>query len=142
MIGQLWVSLADYYIRAGHFESARDVYEEAMATVTTVRDFGQVFDAYAQFEESMINARMEASGEEEFTEDGVCVCVCVCLCLCVLCLCVCLFAYLCVCPVHSCIHLMFKLPLFFMKNCSSVNIYVSLLGSFFMFCSQMTLILR
>ena len=64
MIGQLWVSLPDYYIRAGHFESARDVYEEAMATVTTVRDVGQVFDGYAQFEESMINARMEASGEE------------------------------------------------------------------------------
>ena len=42
MIGQLWVSLGDYYIRAGHFEKARDVYEEAMATVTTVRDFGQV----------------------------------------------------------------------------------------------------
>lgn len=69
MIGQLWVSLADYYIRAGHFETARDVYEEAMATVTTVRDFSQVFDAYAQFEESMINARMEASAKEGFADD-------------------------------------------------------------------------
>ena len=41
MIGKLWVSLADYYIRAGHFESARDVYEEAMATVTMVRTLGK-----------------------------------------------------------------------------------------------------
>ena len=27
---------------------ARDVYEEAIQTVLTVRDFGEVFDAYAQ----------------------------------------------------------------------------------------------
>ena len=41
-LGQLWCSLADYYIRAGDFEKARDVYEEAVQTVMTVRDFGQV----------------------------------------------------------------------------------------------------
>ncbi|XP_065918405.1 pre-mRNA-splicing factor SYF1-like isoform X2 [Dysidea avara] len=63
MIGQLWCSLADYYIRGGHFEKARDIYEEAIQTVTTVRDFGQVFDAYAQFEESMISTLMESGGE-------------------------------------------------------------------------------
>ena len=50
---------------------ARDVYEEAIQTVTTVRDFGQVFDAYAQFEESMISALMESSGEMgKMSEDG------------------------------------------------------------------------
>lgn len=42
MVGQLWNSLADFYIRSGHFEKARDVYEEAIQTVNTVRDFGQV----------------------------------------------------------------------------------------------------
>ncbi|CAM9585712.1 unnamed protein product [Lampetra fluviatilis] len=68
-LGQLWCSLADYYIRSGHFEKARDVYEEAIQTVTTVRDFTQVFDAYAQFEESMISAKMEASGEQGASED-------------------------------------------------------------------------
>jgi pre-mRNA-splicing factor SYF1 len=41
-LGQLWCSLADYFIRSGHFEKARDVYEEAIQTVMTVRDFGQV----------------------------------------------------------------------------------------------------
>ena len=41
-LGQLWCSLADYYIRGGHFEKARDVYEEAIQTVMTVRDFGEV----------------------------------------------------------------------------------------------------
>ncbi|EDV28130.1 uncharacterized protein TRIADDRAFT_21689, partial [Trichoplax adhaerens] len=63
MVGQLWNSLADFYIRSGHFEKARDVYEEAIQTVNTVRDFGQVFDAYAQFEEGMLNAKMEATAE-------------------------------------------------------------------------------
>jgi pentatricopeptide repeat protein len=30
--GKLWCRLADYYVRLGQFESARDVYEEALAT--------------------------------------------------------------------------------------------------------------
>ncbi|XP_048587532.1 pre-mRNA-splicing factor SYF1-like [Nematostella vectensis] len=68
-LGQLWCSLADYYIRSGHFEKARDVYEEAIQTVMTVRDFGQVFDAYAQFEESMISAKMETTAEMGATEE-------------------------------------------------------------------------
>uniref|UniRef100_I3IZT4 Pre-mRNA-splicing factor SYF1 n=1 Tax=Oreochromis niloticus TaxID=8128 RepID=I3IZT4_ORENI len=62
-LGKLWCSLADYYIRSGHFEKARDVYEEAILTVVTVRDFTQVFDSYAQFEESMIAAKMETTAE-------------------------------------------------------------------------------
>ncbi len=56
--------MADYYIRLGHFEKARDVYEEGLNSVQTVRDFGVIFDAYMQFEESMLSAKMEkASGE-------------------------------------------------------------------------------
>ncbi|XP_064395800.1 pre-mRNA-splicing factor SYF1-like [Halichondria panicea] len=69
MIGQLWCSLADYYIRSGHFEKARDIYEESIQTVTTVRDFGQVFDAYAQFEESMINSKMETTADMGASDD-------------------------------------------------------------------------
>lgn len=68
-LGQLWNSLADFFIRSGHFEKARDVYEEAIQTVMTVRDFGQVFDAYAQFEESMISAKMETTAEMGATEE-------------------------------------------------------------------------
>ncbi|XP_071480844.1 pre-mRNA-splicing factor SYF1-like, partial [Diadema antillarum] len=67
--GKLWCSLADYYIRSGHFEKARDIYEEAIFTVTTVRDFTQVFDAYAQFEETMLKAKMEASAETGASEE-------------------------------------------------------------------------
>lgn len=72
-VGRLWVSLADYYIRMGYFEKARDVYEEGINTVSTVRDFTQIFDAYSKFEETMLQAKMkevqekenEAAGEEE-----------------------------------------------------------------------------
>ena len=46
------------------------MYEEAIQTVVTVRDFTQVFDAYAQFEEGMIAAKMEATAETGATEDG------------------------------------------------------------------------
>lgn len=43
--------------------------------MTTVRDFGQVFDAYAQFEESMINAKMETTAEMGPSEEGEWSCV-------------------------------------------------------------------
>lgn len=58
-LGHLWNSLANYYVRSGLFDRARDIYEEAIQTVTTVRDFTQVFDAYAQFEELSLARRME-----------------------------------------------------------------------------------
>ena len=47
-VGRLWTSLADYYIRRGMFERARDVYEEGLTSVMTVRDFSLVFDALTQ----------------------------------------------------------------------------------------------
>ncbi|XP_052223848.1 pre-mRNA-splicing factor SYF1-like [Dreissena polymorpha] len=92
-IGVLWNSLADYYIRGGHFKGmgkqvdatqgfiplhhlafcfvpqARDIYEESVQTVITVRDFTQVFDAYAQFEKNLISAKMESMEESGPTED-------------------------------------------------------------------------
>lgn len=71
-VGVLWNSLADYYIRAANFPRAHDVYEEAVNTVVTVRDFSQVFDAYAEFMESMVTTCMEAleqaSNDEQKTE--------------------------------------------------------------------------
>ena len=61
--GRLWTSLADFHIRRGVFEKARDVYEEGLGSVVTVRDFSLVFDAYSQFEESLLAAKMEAAAE-------------------------------------------------------------------------------
>ena len=68
-VGRLWSALADYYIRRGLFEKARDVYEEAMEKVSTVRDFSLIFDAYAQFEESVLSAKMENDGEADDESD-------------------------------------------------------------------------
>jgi pre-mRNA-splicing factor SYF1 len=58
-VGRLWISLGDHFIRLGQFEKARDVYEEAMSTVSTVHDFSLIFDAYSKFLESLVTAHME-----------------------------------------------------------------------------------
>ncbi|KZV27511.1 hypothetical protein F511_04562 [Dorcoceras hygrometricum] len=58
-VGRLWTSLADYYIRRELLEKARDIFEEGMTSVITVRDFSVIFDAYSQFEESMLSIKME-----------------------------------------------------------------------------------
>jgi len=63
--GTLWCKLADYYIRLGEFEAARSIYEEALESVTRVRDFSLVFDAYSRFEEGTITAHMTLMEEEE-----------------------------------------------------------------------------
>jgi len=67
--GKLWAGLATYWIRRGSFERARDVFEEAITTVMTVRDFTMVFDSYAEFEESIIGALMEMASTR--AEKGV-----------------------------------------------------------------------
>lgn len=64
-VGRLWTALADYFIRQGQFERARDVYDEALASVVTVRDFSMVYDALTQFEESMVSVKLEQQQQEE-----------------------------------------------------------------------------
>lgn len=59
--GKLWSSLATYWIRRGCFERARDVFEEGLVTVMTVRDFTLIFDSYVEFEESLISELMEVA---------------------------------------------------------------------------------
>lgn len=57
--GKLWAGLATYWITKGSFERARDIFEEGITTVMTVRDFTIVFDSYAEFEESIIGTLMD-----------------------------------------------------------------------------------
>ncbi|KAH7642470.1 pre-mRNA-splicing factor SYF1 fand [Dermatophagoides farinae] len=64
--GKLWISLAEYYTRSGLFDKARDIFEEALANIKTVRDFSQIFDAYTQSEEKLIQIRMN---QENLSED-------------------------------------------------------------------------
>ena len=57
--GRLWTSLATYWVTLGDFERARDIFEEGITTVMTIRDFTIIFDAYAEYEESIISALMD-----------------------------------------------------------------------------------
>ena len=59
-VGILWLALAEYYVRIPNFERARDIYEEALISVSTVRDFSQIFDAYAKFAERLTSIKMTA----------------------------------------------------------------------------------
>lgn len=68
-VGRLWTSLADYYIRRGLLEKARDIFEEGMTTVITVRDFSVIFDAYSQFEDSMLSIKLETVDDSD-DDDG------------------------------------------------------------------------
>ncbi|RIA91251.1 pre-mRNA splicing factor SYF1 [Glomus cerebriforme] len=68
-VGRLWNSLANYWIKLGHFEKARDVFEEGISTVMTVRDFTQIFDTYAKAEETVIERKMEEAAER--AEEGI-----------------------------------------------------------------------
>lgn len=66
--GRLWTGLATFWIKKGEFGLARETFEEALSSVVTLRDFTQVFDAYAEFEESAISALMETiadAGDDE-----------------------------------------------------------------------------
>ncbi|KAJ7968473.1 pre-mRNA-splicing factor SYF1 [Quillaja saponaria] len=69
-VGRLWTSLAEYYIRRALHEKARDVFEEGMSTVVTVRDFSVIFDSYSQFEESMLAYKMQEMDLSDEEEDN------------------------------------------------------------------------
>jgi len=56
--GKLWCGLAAYWVGRGTFEKARNVFEEGITTVMTVRDFALVFDSYVKFEEAIIQDLM------------------------------------------------------------------------------------
>lgn len=71
-VGKLWCKLADFYIRQGQFEKGRDIFEEAISTVITVRDFIMIFDAYVKVEESIVTEKlMENQKNGNRNEDDI-----------------------------------------------------------------------
>ncbi|KAJ3737301.1 hypothetical protein DFJ43DRAFT_1128906 [Lentinula guzmanii] len=67
--GRLWTGLATYWIKRGEFDRAKETFEKGLASVLTIRDFTQIFDAYAEFGESLISAMMETRYKmKEFEE--------------------------------------------------------------------------
>ncbi|WRT69482.1 pre-mRNA-splicing factor SYF1 [Kwoniella shivajii] len=67
--GRLWTGLATYWIKRGEFERATTTFERGLAAVVTIRDFTQIFDAYAEFSETMISTLMDALADEDNIED-------------------------------------------------------------------------
>lgn len=68
-VGRLWTGLATYWIKKGEFEHAKATFEAGIADALTIRDFTQIFDAYAEFSESLISALMEALADPDEDED-------------------------------------------------------------------------
>lgn len=50
-------------------EKARDIYEEGLNTVTTVRDFSLIFDTLTHFEESLITYKMQQQADDSDAEN-------------------------------------------------------------------------
>jgi len=67
--GRLWTGLATYWIKRAEFDRAKATFETGMVSVLTIRDFTQIFDAYAEFSESIISAMMEALANPDDEED-------------------------------------------------------------------------
>lgn len=66
--GRLWTGLATYWIKRAEFDRAKETFEEGISTVLTIRDFTQIFDAYAEFGESLMSAMMGSLEEEDDEE--------------------------------------------------------------------------
>ena len=67
--GRLWTGLATYWIKRAEFDRAKATFESGMIDVLTIRDFTQIFDAYAEFSESIISAHMESLANPDEEED-------------------------------------------------------------------------
>ena len=67
--GRLWTGLATYWIRRGEFDKAREIFETALSSVVTIRDFTQVFDAYAEFSEQLVTSLMDALADIDDKDD-------------------------------------------------------------------------
>ena len=70
-VGKLWIALAEYYIRQGMLEKARDIFQEGMEAVATVHDFSLIYNTLTEFEEKLIEikiTRQQSSEEVEVDE--------------------------------------------------------------------------
>jgi pre-mRNA-splicing factor SYF1 len=66
--GRMWCQYANYMVRQGKFAQAREVFEEAINTVMTVRDFSMVFDALVKVEEGTLMALMQGGAAHDSVE--------------------------------------------------------------------------
>ena len=69
-IGNLWVTLGNYYIRIGLIDKAREIFEEALEKILTVRDFSLVFNSYLSFEQKIMNQNIFNNNIEDEENDN------------------------------------------------------------------------
>ncbi|KIL69596.1 hypothetical protein M378DRAFT_156817 [Amanita muscaria Koide BX008] len=71
--GRLWAGLATYWIKRAEFDRAVQTFEKGMKSVFTIRDFNQIFEAYAEFAEGLMSALMQRleDDDDEMPEDEV-----------------------------------------------------------------------
>lgn len=67
--GVLWTSWATALVRQGLWDQARTIYAQGLEEVSTVRDFGIVYQAYLALEEGLVEAAVnDMDNEEEMAE--------------------------------------------------------------------------
>ena len=67
--GKLWVSLAKYYIVLKNYPRARDIFEEGIGKVLSMRDFSLIWEAYSNFEHDLITDTVNEISQKEM--DGM-----------------------------------------------------------------------
>ena len=68
-VGNLWVTLGNYYIKIGLIDKAREIFEEALEKVLTVRDFSLVFNSYLSFEQNLMKQNIFNDVDEDEDEN-------------------------------------------------------------------------
>eukprot|EP00388_Colpodella_angusta_P006096 GDKJ01018324.1.p1 GENE.GDKJ01018324.1~~GDKJ01018324.1.p1 ORF type:complete len:767 (-),score=125.33 GDKJ01018324.1:35-2200(-) len=63
-VARLWCALAAHFTSSGRMSRARDVYDEALVSVCTVKDFTTVFDAYVAFLEACVTSSVEENASK------------------------------------------------------------------------------
>ena len=69
-VGNLWVTLGNYYIKIGLIDKAREIFEEALEKVLTVRDFSLVFNSYLSFEQKIMKQNIFNNIDENEDENN------------------------------------------------------------------------
>ena len=70
-VGNLWVTLGNYYIKIGLIDKAREIFEEALEKVLTVRDFSLVFNSYLSFEQNLMKQNIFNAVDEDEDEEMI-----------------------------------------------------------------------
>jgi len=70
-VGNLWAALGNYYVRLASFDRARDIFEEGITQVMSIRDFSIIWEGYSQFERGLVMNKMNDLEEREEQGDAV-----------------------------------------------------------------------